>query len=627
MKKTDFSSEDLNILRKLIGRSPDRNELRFMKEMHSSVVQQRPYFETIRRLDRGAKRDGISPAEVSLNNDTDLIISAVVNPGKEKRPLIDIPLVELLTRGFANILAVRIQVGKRFRRVKGSVYENEYFINSDNIRAEICFNSGIRYKEKDRIVRSVNEHLGNLYHARFASDDTGTEFKDFLTELGQSDSVLAIDVLNDKSFARAIYELSDRFQSGVVIEKILNPVSNRDKPSFLILIRSHSDSIFKSLFKSGNWDLEMVGQLIDGGELEVKSGKKDQSFNLPLRSFQYPAHLPDKYYAPSVEFKKRPVDPNELPETDNHSASVLELFNYVSRSVEPQSRMAGQRIKEISIGRSGDHTIAFAVPYNTFWCEQDPRNGGRIAVATGVRELVCRGYKPVSIALQNMLPDPDGDQTWKGIELLQGQEESVRFFDLIINHREITTDEDVLMQHLVVCGIPGSSNPITPAFKKSGDFISILGSHRGELGGSSFMKMKGADSQDHPLPGLDLSMDQRIQEAVQMGNSIGIIKSAFNVGCGGLSIAILKSLEQADHELGARIFVSRKLLTEELLYGETQGLIMITLDEGDIMEFERICIKVGVPSTTIGRVTNDGKLNINNVIELGTADIQERISL
>ena len=54
----------------------------------------------------------------------------------------------------------------------------------------------------------------------------------------------------------------------------------------------------------------------------------------------------------------------------------------------------------------------------------------------------------------------------------------------------------------------------------------------------------------------------------------------------------------------------------ELLFGETQGLIIVTINEEDLMEFERICMSIGVPSTTIGRLTEDGIYTFNDSIKI-----------
>ncbi len=68
--------------------------------------------------------------------------------------------------------------------------------------------------------------------------------------------------------------------------------------------------------------------------------------------------------------------------------------------------------------------------------------------------------------------------------------------------------------------------------------------------------------------------------------------------------------------LGARIHLSRKLRQDEMLFGETQGMVLVSIGERDLMEFERICTTIGIPSTTIGRVTNDSRFKFNDVVNI-----------
>ncbi len=89
-----------------------------------------------------------------------------------------------------------------------------------------------------------------------------------------------------------------------------------------------------------------------------------------------------------------------------------------------------------------------------------------------------------------------------------------------------------------------------------------------------------------------------------------------NISNGGLAIALVRSLKNAEMGLGARIHLSRKLRQDEMLFGETQGMVLVSIGERDLMEFERICMTIGIPSTTIGRVTNDSRFKFNDVVNI-----------
>jgi phosphoribosylformylglycinamidine synthase len=110
-------------------------------------------------------------------------------------------------------------------------------------------------------------------------------------------------------------------------------------------------------------------------------------------------------------------------------------------------------------------------------------------------------------------------------------------------------------------------------------------------------------------------MESRLQETVLTGIQGGLIQSARAVGAGGIAVSIAKSFGE-NAQLGARIHFSRKLKIDELLFGETQGLVIVTIKETDLMEFERVCMTIGIPATTIGRVTDDGVYSFNEAIKL-----------
>ena len=107
----------------------------------------------------------------------------------------------------------------------------------------------------------------------------------------------------------------------------------------------------------------------------------------------------------------------------------------------------------------------------------------------------------------------------------------------------------------------------------------------------------------------------------------GFIQSAYNVSAGGLAVAIALSLIIGEEGIGARIHLSRKIRNDELLFGETQGLILISFGENNFIKFERICMQKRIPATTIGRVTGDEKFTFNNLINVNIKDMKNLVNL
>ncbi|GIS70985.1 MAG: hypothetical protein CM1200mP10_05620 [Candidatus Neomarinimicrobiota bacterium] len=58
-------------------------------------------------------------------------------------------------------------------------------------------------------------------------------------------------------------------------------------------------------------------------------------------------------------------------------------------------------------------------------------------------------------------------------------------------------------------------------------------------------------------------------------------------------MAIANALLLGSFGLVREYIFPRKMRNDELLFGETQGLVMVTLSENDLIEFERICMTTG----------------------------------
>ena len=263
------------------------------------------------------------------------------------------------------------------------------------------------------------------------------------------------------------------------------------------------------------------------------------------------------------------------------------------------------------------------------YMHMDPEMGGKYAMAGAARKTVSRGAHPsaaVSSFTCGNLLDPETFYVFK--EAVAGMAHACREFQIPVVDKTIDCQPRISFPSLLA-GVLGfmeqSEQLIVPTFHTPDDFILLLGSHRGELGGSEFLKTIHKRL-DGPLPIVDVGMERRIYEIILMINKIGLIKSAKDVSIGGLAVAVAHCLVGSDNGLGARIHMSSKIREDELLFGETQGLFIITIDEDSLIEIERICMRMGVPCTAIGRVTGDGTFAFNESISLKVEKMKKLFS-
>ena len=233
------------------------------------------------------------------------------------------------------------------------------------------------------------------------------------------------------------------------------------------------------------------------------------------------------------------------------------------------------------------------------------------AIANSTRHLACAGIRPE--VCSGFVAVSNGNLEEKG-SYLSGIQSAGKHLNINVQHVSFE-QTDNLMDGEFCSGGTGIGNALFPDdFPCANLFISMIGSHRGELGGSQYLSLINQETTG-TQPVVDLLMESRLQETILTGIQGGLIQSARAVGAGGIAVSIAKSFGK-NAQLGARIHFSRKLKIDELLFGETQGLVIVTIKETDLMEFERVCMTIGIPATTIGRVTDDGVYSFNEAIKL-----------
>ncbi|MCB7130018.1 MAG: hypothetical protein J3T61_10830, partial [Candidatus Brocadiales bacterium] len=78
----------------------------------------------------------------------------------------------------------------------------------------------------------------------------------------------------------------------------------------------------------------------------------------------------------------------------------------------------------------------------------------------------------------------------------------------------------------------------------------------------------------------------------------------------------------APEGLGAEIHLTRRLRNDEILFGESQSTIIITVTEDDLLPLQRIAMDDQVPCITIGRITDSGRLQFGDLIDLGREELR-----
>jgi phosphoribosylformylglycinamidine (FGAM) synthase-like enzyme len=626
--KNRLSELDIKYITSILGRIPTEIEISFIELILSNELKTRDYLRILSRLDDGAKREVNNKIEFDdksnlfvntgfkiLNQDQSFLINRDETKYINKINGLNTVLDNIVINSPNNSDVEKI-IKKELVNRKGSNVIGGGFIKEEN---GIIFSLSVGIKDKINTNEKLQINNSLVYKINFGK----RYFQKNITQLIKIINVIINETwfifaksINWNGLGVALINLIKETNHGISIIKDISPESinahfSDDKTLSILIVIQHENLPHLNVFcKKYDLEIDEIGSLINEPIMHLNN-KNDTLINLPVSVFdlQYNVNIPH-FIQPKIEiistknvFKKYKHGSftNQLIKllTKINDDDILLKFPSFKRNITNNYSSYGL----FSINDAIDDQIVLTTADKNYLIDVSPRLSGRISVANAVRRLVCTGTKPKAIIIQNIFPKINKSSLWTASELLQGQEEAIREMEVEIGSRSIDTFENYWYQNISAIGIhQQNSVKMGISFKHEGDFISLLGSHRGELGGSAYERYISA-IESEVLPSVDLRMENRLQEVVRQGINTNLIKSAVNVSTGGISIAIAKSLIASANGTGARIHLSRKLKEEELLFGETQGMVVVSLSENDIMEFERICMTVGVPSTTIGRVT------------------------
>ena len=431
-----------------------------------------------------------------------------------------------------------------------------------------------------------------------------------LQELGDVDKCIIKVRVEGADLSTQAVRLAKLLQMGVYLNgKSLKVVG---QIAFMVVCRNGSENKIRKMARKHNVSTSLVGRLSKGKTYRISGA----DISLPLSCFSLfdsEEVVPSDIRTPDELMHQSGITLNKIKQPKSFNSTFLVILA-TEECVVASQLAAALPGSSISIS-ANDHMV---------WL--DPKRGAQATVAAAVRRIVSGGVAPMHAAVSVHLPERLTENVqYRFREIAEGVSTATRALQLSVNSARVWFSENIALPLLTVA-VSGRSDSVAPeltaGFKDAGDFILMLGSHRGELGCSVYARLK-LGSADGPVPMVDLAMERQMREIVLTGNKVGLIKSVIHLSAGGLAATVAHALICGGAGLGARIHVSSKIRNDELLFGETEGLTIISVAEESIIEIERLCMNSGVPCTAIGRVTDNGIFTFNDLLKVKVEKLHE----
>jgi phosphoribosylformylglycinamidine synthase len=294
--------------------------------------------------------------------------------------------------------------------------------------------------------------------------------------------------------------------------------------------------------------------------------------------------------------------------------------------------------------------IALTVDCNATYVYLDPYEGGKIAVAEAARNLACSGAAPLGTTDNLNFGNPHNAETfWQMREAVRGVAEACRAFNAPVTGGNVSLYNqspggpiDPTPTVAMVGLIERPEHITTQWFKDEGDAIILLGNIIDSrdpllgLGGSAYLqRVHGLKTGTPPRCNLDTEKDLNL--ALRGLIHSGVVKSAHDCSEGGLAVALAESCisQQIAREtprlIGAELDLSIFSLSspkeervgerrpldssptgseeqstitrlDALLFGETQGRVVISVAAIDAVKVLAQAKILGVKAARIGTV-------------------------
>jgi len=451
-------------------------------------------------------------------------------------------------------------------------------------------------------------------------------------------------------------EMSAKGECGIKINLKHVPLREKNMNSYeimlsesqermLVVIKKGNGKKLKEIFKKWDLNCKKIGVVTDTGCLEVFNGK-ERVANIPVETLVLGGGAP-QYDMPTKEpeyfLSKNKFDINSIKVTkksfNNDLLKLLSAPNITSKKyiyeqydstvrtntvVGPGSDSAVVRIKDTK------KALAISTDCNGKYVYLNPSLGAKMAVAESARNVVCSGAQPLAITNCLNFGNPkDPEVYWQFKEAVIGMGDMCRELNTPVTGGNVSFYNETMETAVYptpVIGMVGLIDDVksvtTMEYKNPGDFIVAVGSLNGTLGGSEYLKTIYKKIEG-PIANLNMRQEHSIQSMVLESIEQRIINSAHDLSDGGLAVNIAESIMFADSQIGASLNLIRKLEDVELLFGECPSVIIVTISEENLYNLVILAKKHDIHTQTIGKVTDDGRMTINNLISINRKKMEE----
>jgi len=454
-------------------------------------------------------------------------------------------------------------------------------------------------------------------------------------EIMAKDCVIAIQDMGAAGLTCSAVEMGAKGDLGVVLD--LDKVPTREsqmsayemmlsesQERMLMVLKPEKEAEAEAIFRKWGLDFAVVGTTTPDKRFVVRHQGAEMA-NLPIKELGDEAPVYDRPHndSPKLPVVDAATITAPMPHTDAvekllaspdlcSKRWVWEQYDHLILGNTVQRPGGDSAVVRVQEGPKG---LAMTTDVTPRYCEADPFEGGKQAVAEAFRNLCAVGAKPLAVTDNLNFGNPERPEIMgQLVGCIRGIAEACKVLDFPVVSGNVSlyneTNGRAILPTPTIGGvglIGDIGHAATIAFKAADELIVLLGETKGWLGQSMYLREICGREEGAPPP-VDLAAERRAGEFVRALIHEGRVTAVHDLSDGGLIIAIAEMALASG--IGARLYGAPNFLNEAgFWFGEDQARYAVTVKAAGYEELAARAKAAGVPVRRIG-VTHGNALTL-----------------
>ena len=408
---------------------------------------------------------------------------------------------------------------------------------------------------------------------------------------------------------------------------------------------------FKKIVDRHEVEYSVLGKVIKRDRLHINWGK-EEIVNVPPRTV---AHDGPVYERPV----KKPATQKPLNEDTGESRKL-------ARANDNSSDLASQLIQVVSSPNQADKSwvtnqydryvggntalaypdgagmirvsettglgVAISTDANGRYCQLDPYEGAKLALAEAYRNVATSGAVPLAVTNCLNFGSPENSGVmWQFKQATTGLADGCLELGIPVTGGNVSfynQTGDVAIFPTPVVGVLGViddvARRIPSGWQDDGNNLYLLGVTKDELDGSVWADVIHSHLGGRP-PKVNLAYEKKLAELLHGASLQGLIASATDLSEGGLAQALTESVLRFN--MGARVWLTEICERDGVdrtsaLFSESTGRVLVSVGREDDVKFVGLCDARGIPVLRIGVTDNTDELDIQDLASWKLDDLR-----